>query len=551
VLRKGGLTAAGVIAAIHRRRVLSLAKRRLPLWEMTAEADLECSRMSSDPLPVDDLHGRVAVALRKPDASALSQPLMRPDRGCVTLVSVRSFFLLASDCPWSSRPRLFVCLQKVGCHTPSWPPVPEDAVNRAARRVAAEKRKEKKDAKKARARERTQARDALEKLRRWQERDGLPREPSPETPEDDEDDDEDDDMAARLGLIPGLRLGQESSSQPPSGLAPSVPGARTPGSRFEERGQTEGSSRAACSLKTVARAGCAGGRSSGHRGSVWAVRLPGVWGAQGEDGTESGSEADLDGAFGGQGSRFLPTGTVDHGSEWVSTLGCLRLSSSFVCPDPDFPFLFSKRSHGLTDLAPRKVLKTASASTAGATPGLADQLTFSQDAPQRGAQAAPVAVERVPEAGSSVEAAVALGEAAGVAVASGPLDMPPALAPAAVLAVAVPAVERPVAADAAMAETSLLDVSEEGGVEPRPVPPSGSLVPARRSSEGRRQFLRFRTREASDPFFVLDDEREEHSWDELRECAEATVGSLRSSLEVFSRDVPKILQVMISGIPFS
>jgi hypothetical protein len=57
--------------------------------------------------------------------------------------------------------------------------------------------------------------------------------------------------------------------------------------------------------------------------------------------------------------------------------------------------------------------------------------------------------------------------------------------------------------------------------------------------------LRFRTREASDPFFVLDDEREEQSWDELHECAEATVGSLRSSLEV-----PKILQVMVSGIPF-
>jgi hypothetical protein len=47
-------------------------------------------------------------------------------------------------------------------------------------------------------------------------------------------------MAARLGLGPGLRLGQESSSQPPSGLAPSVPGVGTPRSRPEERGQTEG-----------------------------------------------------------------------------------------------------------------------------------------------------------------------------------------------------------------------------------------------------------------------------------------------------------------------
>jgi hypothetical protein len=190
------------------------------------------------------------------------------------------------------------------------------------------------------------------------------------------------------------------------------------------------------------------------------------------------------------------------------------------------------------------------ASAAGALLGLAVQLTFSQGAQQRGAQAAPVAVERVPEAGSSVEVVVALGEAAGVDVASGTPDMPPALAPAATEAAAVPVEERPVTADAEMAEASALGALEEGGMEMRPVPPSGSLVPARWSSEGRRQLLRFWTREASDPFFVLDDEREGQSWDELRECAEATVGSLRSSLEVFCRDVPKILQVMISGIPF-
>jgi hypothetical protein len=115
-----------------------------------------------------------------------------------------------SDCPWFSQPRLFVRLQKVGFHKPSLPPVPEDAVDRAARRVATEKRKEKKDTKKARAREWVRARDALERLHRRQERDGLLREPSPETPDDDdddEDDDEDDDMAARLGLSPDLRLG--------------------------------------------------------------------------------------------------------------------------------------------------------------------------------------------------------------------------------------------------------------------------------------------------------------------------------------------------------
>jgi hypothetical protein len=241
-LREKGLTAAGVVATIHRRRVLPLTKRRLPLWEMTPGVDLKGLQMSSDPLPTDDLHRRVAGTVAKLEAGTFSQSLMRPDRGCVSLVSIRSFFLLASDCPRFSQPRLFVCLQEVGHHKPSLPPVPEDAVDRAVRRVAVEKRKEKKDAKKARARERTRARDALEKLHRRQEREGLPREPSSETPDDDddEDDDEDDDMAARHGLSPDLRLGQGSSSQPPSGLVPSVSGAGTSGSQSEERGQTEG-----------------------------------------------------------------------------------------------------------------------------------------------------------------------------------------------------------------------------------------------------------------------------------------------------------------------
>jgi hypothetical protein len=115
-------------------------------------------------------------------------------------------------------------------------------VDRAARRVAAEKKKEKKDAEKAWARERMQAREALERRRQRQERDGLPREPSSETPDDDDDDDDDegDDMAARLGLSPDLRPGQGSPSEPPSGLVPSESGAETSRSWSEERGQGEG-----------------------------------------------------------------------------------------------------------------------------------------------------------------------------------------------------------------------------------------------------------------------------------------------------------------------
>jgi hypothetical protein len=116
----------------------------------------------------------------------------------------------------------------------SRPLVPKDAAGRTARRLTAEKDKQKKDVEKARARKRMQAREALEKRRRRQERDGLPLEPSPDTPDDDDDDDddddEDDDMAARLGLSPNPRLGQGSSNQPPGGLASLMFGAGTPGS---------------------------------------------------------------------------------------------------------------------------------------------------------------------------------------------------------------------------------------------------------------------------------------------------------------------------------
>ena len=149
----------------------------------------------------------------------------------------------------------------------------------------------------------------------------------------------------------------------------------------------------------------------------------------------------------------------------------------------------------------------ALASAAGASPGLAGRLASTHDAPKQGAQAAQVVVGRVPEADPSIEAAVVPREAVGATAASSPPGGLPVLAPASAEAVAVLAVESPVAADAEMAEASLPDASEEGGAEPRPVLGSSSLVPARRSPDGRRQSLRFWTRGASDPLFVLDDEQ--------------------------------------------
>ena len=134
-----------------------------------------------------------------------------------------------------------------------------------------------------------------------------------------------------------------------------------------------------------------------------------------------------------------------------------------------------------------------------------------------------------------------IGEATDADVVPSPPVVPAMLAPAATEVAAVPVGERPVAASVGMAGVTAPSVSEEASVDARSVQPGGSLIVVRQSPEARRQLLRFRTRGASDPVFVLDDEQEDQSWDELRERAEATVGSLRSSLEVLCRDVPKIL----------
>eukprot|EP00267_Zea_mays_P053524 XP_020406661.1 myristoylated alanine-rich C-kinase substrate-like [Zea mays] len=123
-----------------------------------------------------------------------------------------------------------------------------------------------------------------------------------------------------------------------------------------------------------------------------------------------------------------------------------------------------KRSHGPTDLAPRKALKTASVQAAGAISGPAAQPTLSQGAPPHGAQASHVPGEQVPEAGSSAEAAIVIGEAAGAdAVPSLPAvsAMP---APAATAVGTVPVGEHMVAADVESATASAPRASEEVGV---------------------------------------------------------------------------------------
>jgi hypothetical protein len=69
-------------------------------------------------------------------------------------------------------------------------------------------------------------------------------------------------------------------------------------------------------------------------------------------------------------------------------------------------------------------------------------------------------VGRAPEADPSVEAAAVPMETAGAAAASSPPDALPALAPASAKAVAVLAVEPPIAADVGMAEAPPLEVGD-------------------------------------------------------------------------------------------
>jgi hypothetical protein len=63
-----------------------------------AGVDLEGSQMSSASLSTDDLRRRVAGMVGRLDAGALTQPVMRPERGYVSLVSVRSFSCFALSC---------------------------------------------------------------------------------------------------------------------------------------------------------------------------------------------------------------------------------------------------------------------------------------------------------------------------------------------------------------------------------------------------------------------------------------------------------------------
>ena len=94
------LTAAAVIANFHRRRVVPLMERALPIFKMTESADpaaLARSRMLEDPLPVAyaATRARRAVEMRKMNYGDddLWSFKMRPEEGYFPAVSICSLLL--------------------------------------------------------------------------------------------------------------------------------------------------------------------------------------------------------------------------------------------------------------------------------------------------------------------------------------------------------------------------------------------------------------------------------------------------------------------------
>jgi hypothetical protein len=88
------------------------------------------------------------------------------------------------------------------------------------------------------------------------------------------------------------------------------------------------------------------------------------------------------------------------------------------------------------------------------------------------------------------------------------------------------------------------DASAEGRTEPWPILGSNCLIPMQLNpNEWCGQPLLFWSRDTSEPLLSLNDELEEQFRDNFREYTEAAMRSLRSTMEILSRDVPRVFQV--------
>jgi hypothetical protein len=88
------------------------------------------------------------------------------------------------------------------------------------------------------------------------------------------------------------------------------------------------------------------------------------------------------------------------------------------------------------------------------------------------------------------------------------------------------------------------DASAEGRAKPWPVLGSSGLISAQLNpNEWCGQPLLFWSCDTSEPLLSLNDELEEQFRNNFREYTEAAMRSLRSTMEILSRDVHRVLQV--------
>jgi hypothetical protein len=81
----------------------------------------------------------------------------------------------------------------------------------------------------------------------------------------------------------------------------------------------------------------------------------------------------------------------------------------------------------------------------------------------------------------------------------------------------------------------------EGRAEPWPVLGSSGLIPTQLNpNEWCGQPLLFWSRDTSEPLLSLNDELEEQYRNNFREYTEAAMRSLRATMEILSRDVPRV-----------
>jgi hypothetical protein len=109
--------------------------------------------------------------------------------------------------------------------------------------------------------------------------------------------------------------------------------------------------------------------------------------------------------------------------------------------------------------------------------------------------------------------------------------------------------ERPDTSTAVAPDESIAggpDASVAGHAEPWPVLGSSGLIPMQLNpNEWCGQPLLFWSRDTSEPLLSLNDELEEQFRDNFREYTEAAMRSLRTTMEILSRDVPRVFQVRI------